>query len=517
LASARAITHSHVCTKRTHVRTALCTRAQAAPRPHAAVPQEETARPLDDVGRREGDLVVGGSGCGGGDATVGAVGTDVAAGAGAGAGARAGSDELKDVHGNGGAGAGAGVLSDGGSPCPDVDVKPNAAAPISVTGHANAAAPVSVVDHSRDVDGGQGERGSSVDVMPQETSATVDVGNALDGDGERDAAAEDTAVKEGENADPRGDTRVAGPTHDDHAVVDAGLNVLAAGAVQQATTDTTATQQTTNSTTVSDAVSEDTAVAPVVSPRAVSPSEPAASPRAVSPPAPTAAVAVTIAPTATDADAAYAAAAAAAADAAAVERLLPGGRIPEIAMRWIQRSHRRRRSSADVSQHREAVDWVLEALCFSHASAELKHAARKLLAVRYFTANLDADGAWCFTDVLRPGLGSRLVELGEVLHEDYDSRGLAVLLTDDVVEAAVGNPAQHPLALSHAHGQRSTQIDVLPCAEPIDLHRPEEFPEEACVTHCSPMCFIAVAQGSVCELISCWVPVCVCSCSGIGV
>ena len=170
-----------------------------------------------------------------------------------------------------------------------------------------------------------------------------------------------------------------------------------------------------------------------------------------------------------------------AADVAAADRLLPDGAMPAVALRWVQRDRRRRRSSQEATQQRDAVEWVLAALCYAHADTRLKQAVRKLLAVRYFTANLDAGGAWLFTDVLRPGLRARLLELGGGLLSDYDARGLAVSLGNDVVSMAVRSPDQHPLARARGDGQLPSQIDVLPCGAPIDLTKPEEFPDEACV------------------------------------
>ena len=187
----------------------------------------------------------------------------------------------------------------------------------------------------------------------------------------------------------------------------------------------------------------------------------------------------------------------------AVKRLLPRGSMPKCALLWVER-----RQSDDLSergkaskQARAATEWVLDALCHAHEDSLLKKSARRLLAVRYFTSNLDAwPGDWLFRDVLKPGLKQRLVTLGHELLADYDRTRLAERLSDAAVTAAVGSPNDHPLARAlhtakpagdtadgnhadrqHHHQQhrRPTQIDVLPCVAPIDFAKPEEFPEEA--------------------------------------
>ena len=185
----------------------------------------------------------------------------------------------------------------------------------------------------------------------------------------------------------------------------------------------------------------------------------------------------------------------------AVERLLPDGKMPECALLWVEGRY----SEYTYTRQWEiqaATGWVLDALCHAHEDSRLKRAARKLLAVRVFTTNLDARG-WYFRDVLKPGLKQRLVMLGKDLLADYDRESLAERLSNAAVIAAVGSPDDRPLAQAlrdahpadddadgHAHQhqhhqhrqhqrRRPTQIDVLPCVNPIDFAKPEEFPDAA--------------------------------------
>jgi ankyrin repeat protein len=166
--------------------------------------------------------------------------------------------------------------------------------------------------------------------------------------------------------------------------------------------------------------------------------------------------------------------------------LLPGGELPDAVMMWIEG-----RQSKDLSeggkfqkQMRAATEWVLEVLCRAHEDLRLKKAGRKLLAVRHFTTNLDADGAWCFRDVLKPGLRKYLQTLATKLSADFDSRNLGDALSNDVVAAAVGDPKDHRLYLARRNRLgddcgRPTQVDVLPwLTAAVDFCNPEQFPDD---------------------------------------
>jgi hypothetical protein len=166
---------------------------------------------------------------------------------------------------------------------------------------------------------------------------------------------------------------------------------------------------------------------------------------------------------------------------AAMDRLLPGGHPPEAVVLFLEE-----RQSTDTAvdgmrqrQFHAATAWVLDALCHAHEHLSIKTAARRLLATQLFTANLDASGDVAFTKTLRPGLHSRLTELGQHLAADYAASNLGAALSAAAVTAAVGDPNDHPLAVGL--DRSVTQIDLLPCdptREIVDFAEPWRFPED---------------------------------------
>ena len=65
-----------------------------------------------------------------------------------------------------------------------------------------------------------------------------------------------------------------------------------------------------------------------------------------------------------------------------MERLLPGGKVPEAVMLWIEGRESEDESNGGelFKQSRAATEWVLDVLCHAHEDSRLKRAARKLLA-----------------------------------------------------------------------------------------------------------------------------------------
>jgi len=165
-----------------------------------------------------------------------------------------------------------------------------------------------------------------------------------------------------------------------------------------------------------------------------------------------------------------------------LERLIPGGALPEVVQIMLDDE----RQSDDTKcggvlrqQYREATEWLLDALCHAHEDARIMQAARRLLAHRSFTYNMDWADA-CFTKVLKPGLKKRLEELASQLKAKFASQRPDKALSDDALNSALQG-CTVPISGATSKHPDITQLEVLPCdpsGEFINWHKPWTYPED---------------------------------------
>ena len=131
----------------------------------------------------------------------------------------------------------------------------------------------------------------------------------------------------------------------------------------------------------------------------------------------------------------------------------------------------------DLAQRKEAAKlattWLVQAITHAHLDVAIKDAARQLLCVDTYTKTLQR--LQVFDEVLRPGLRTRLNELGAQLAAAYDVHNLGVVLGNDAVASVA---PVHPLFVDGTVAVEQTAL--IPCNTTV-------FPFEAS-THAHNIC-----------------------------